>query len=272
MTIKGTCQTIEKEFLRLTSAPHPSTVRPECVLIEALILVKKKWRAGKCDYTYACSQMKSIRQDLTVQHIKNGLTVNVYETHARISLEQGDLNEFNQCQTQLAELYERLGKPDKKAEFLGYRILYCLFAQEQSKRPEASRIEMTSILTSITCQQRQSPVVAHALQVREAVVMNAYPRFFELYRKAPEMSRYLMDAMTTRIRLTALRIMCSAYRPSLSVEYICQVLSLERMKKETLSFLEASGLECTTQFTDPKAVVNTKTSDIVITLSQTSLI
>ena len=116
MVIKGTSQTIEKEYLRLTSPPHPSTVRPEPVLHKALELVKSKWKKGDHDYIYACSQLKSIRQDCTVQHIKNQFTVSVYEIHARVALESGDINEFNQCQTQLHELYEKL-IPGEAIEF-----------------------------------------------------------------------------------------------------------------------------------------------------------
>lgn len=72
LRVVGTCEKVEKEYLRLTAAPHPSTVRPEPVLKVALAQLVGKWRSRSIEYISLCSQMKAIRQDLTVQHIQNG--------------------------------------------------------------------------------------------------------------------------------------------------------------------------------------------------------
>jgi hypothetical protein len=127
---------LEKQYLRLTSAPDPTTVRPLPILRQTLELLLKKWKDER-NYTFICDQFKSMRQDLTVQRIQSEFTVQVYECHARIALEMGDLGEYNQCQTQLKQLYSK-GIAGHSMEFLAYRILYMLHTQNRSGKQRHS--------------------------------------------------------------------------------------------------------------------------------------
>lgn len=52
LTIKGTCQTLEKTYFRLTSAPDPADVRPEEVLKRAFEWITRKWTNKQADYKY----------------------------------------------------------------------------------------------------------------------------------------------------------------------------------------------------------------------------
>ena len=198
--IVGRCQTLEKKYFRLTSAPNPDSVRPLEVLEKTLELLKDKWRKDN-NYSYICDQFKSLRQDLTVQHIKTDFTVNVYEIHARIALEKGDLGEYNQCQTQLRALYaQKLG--GHPLEFKAYRILYFLHT--------CNRADMNDVLADLTPAEKQEAPIKHALEARSALALGNYHRFFKLYIDTPNMGAYLMDMFVARERLAALVNICKA--------------------------------------------------------------
>ena len=198
--IVGTCQKLEKNYFRLTAPPRPESVRPLEVLMKTLDLLKKKWKEEN-NYGYICDQFKSLRQDLTVQHIKNEFTVRVYENHARIALEKGDLGEYNQCQTQLRALYaKKLG--GRPMEFKAYRILYFIYTRNQTA--------INDILADLTPAEKMDEAVNHALEVRSAIALGNYHRFFQLYLEAPNMGAYLLDMFIDRERLSALACICKS--------------------------------------------------------------
>ena len=62
----------------------------------------------------------------------------MYEFHARVALESCDLNEYNQCQTQLKQMYDS-GLSGSKMEFVAYRILYYLYLQGNQKYQQGNQ-------------------------------------------------------------------------------------------------------------------------------------
>lgn len=231
--IVGRCTKLEKQYFRLTSEPDPETVRPLHILEQTLELLKRKWKEEETNYAYICDQFKSMRQDLTVQHIQNEFTVKVYEIHARIALEKGDLGEYNQCQSQLKQLYAQEIDGQHK-EFLAYRILYLVHTQ--------NRTEISHLLETMNEESRQSPAVRHALRVNEAMACGDYHRLFRLYANAPNMGGYVMDCFITRERLYALSAICRAYRPAISLDFVSKELGFQETD-DCIEFLNDFGVQ-----------------------------
>ena len=260
MTVKGTCQVLEKHYLRLTSPPKAELVRPQPVLAKHLKNLKKSWKKGrlhkgtKRDYNWYCSQLKSLRQDLTVQRIFNAFAVDVYETHAKIALEEDDLNEFNQSQTQLKELYDSiLGHENEEGndsalrnmnEFVAYRVIYYVFLSG-NKKYEGGSSDVLKLIHKLSPEQRSNPFIHHSLLVRAAVADNDYHKFFRLQDIAPNMSDYLMDKIVPSVRASGLQTICKAYRPSVSTSFVLRELGFNPDdKQEYLSgkaWLESCG-------------------------------
>ncbi|PBJ73453.1 hypothetical protein BCY84_14517 [Trypanosoma cruzi cruzi] len=126
----GKSQELERMYSRYE--PTPVDIRPRDVLVKALafVLAKAKDKLGKenalASAQYLNEQLKGLRQDLRVQNIVDGFAVDVYERHALICLELGDIGEFNQCQASLKKLYEGLSdvKETSISDFFCYRLAY----------------------------------------------------------------------------------------------------------------------------------------------------
>jgi len=152
-----------------------------------------------------------------VQRIKNEFTVSVYEIHARMALEVGDMVEYNQCQAMLRNLYD-LGISGKHEEFTAYRILLLLHGRNRS--------DLNLYVGQLTAQQKSTPAVKHALGVQRALSLGNYHAFFDLYLNAPNMGAYIMDHFIDRERMRALIVMTKAYM-SLKLVFIQAELAFD---------------------------------------------
>ena len=217
--VQGTSLEIEKEYFRLTSAPDPSTVRPYNVLKKALKHVEKKWKEG-ADYVYLCSQLKSIRQDLTVQLICNRFTVHVYEVHARIALEKEDVSEFNQCLTRIIQLYDA-GLEGAIDEFTGYQITYLTFTKNY--------IALNDILAKLheTIAPPTSFATLHALSIRRAFFTGNTFELFKLFINAPNMSPHLMKLFMKLERASFFEKILLSYKPHVSIVTLLKIFGNE---------------------------------------------
>jgi len=228
-SVIGVSQQIEKDFFRLTSAADPSKVRPLEILKKSLLNVKKNWLQSQ-NYDYAHNQLKSIRQDLTVQSIKTPFTVQVYEAHARIALEMKDLGTFNECLCVASSLHET-GLEGNRLEFRSYSILHALYLKDTKS--------VTLQIQGLSTSDVKDKAVSHAINVVKAVDAGDYHQFFSLYLDSPNMSDYLLDLMLDKIRTKALKTIVSVYQDPVPITKIRSELVF-KSKRECLQFLETT--------------------------------
>jgi hypothetical protein len=278
-----TNRTIEKQYLRLTTFPKADDVRPLEVLKMSLKHIKEQYIKNE-DFDWANEQLKSVRQDITVQGLRTMFVLEVYETHARILLEYGDLNEFNQCQTMIRTLttgmgssiddglgkdielsYDVDGSPkllaqldDQEDEFAGYRLLYALIQNADiSKSLIQTRLTIEKKSKDQSSQKLSSCL--HAMNVIRAVIHSDYRQFFRLYNAAPHLSSFLMDFLVKRIRDSAYERILASYRPTIGVEEIRASLNFQDLK-ETKKFLKQNGAVFIKEKDEPRIWVDCKAS------------
>lgn len=201
--ITGNNTTVLKDFFRLTREARPGEIRTKKTCAKALNLIVKKWNSEH-DYRWCENQLKSLRQDLKVQHIRDKLAVRTYETHARICLEVSDLSEYNQCQTALRSLYlESEGNRSNELEFVMYRVLYLAAIDDQA-----------GLLKVINQMQKTTDSnVRTAVKISLSIKTGNYVQVFALYKKLPKLAKNLVDQIKEKIRYKALCIICSSFCP-----------------------------------------------------------
>lgn len=139
----------------------------------------------------------------------NELTVHTYETHARISLEVGDFEEFNQCQSQLKELYldPRIScSPNltkNSDEFMTFRLLFAAVIRDWF----TMSADLSQALKST------SELVRTTVSLCRAIQSYDYVTFFKLYTKVNDESRYILDLVVDKFRSIAVHRIINAFAP-----------------------------------------------------------
>lgn len=240
LRIVGTSEALEKPYLRLTQAPDPSSVRPARVLWRSLAHVLEGWRRDG-DYARACDQLKSIRQDLTVQHLRGRLAVAVYEAHARVALAADDVGEYSQCQAQLEQLYATQPSAHH-AEFAAYRLLHTVLVAS----PATQRALVTAVLAPRSLRDAtlaRAPCMRHALAALAAYNERRWRRFFALARAAPHLGAHILAAAFPAVRLRVLKTCALAFRPTLPLARLAVELGYDDAGASTVVVRPPEGHE-----------------------------
>ncbi|OHT00270.1 hypothetical protein TRFO_33051 [Tritrichomonas foetus] len=204
--IVGTSTKLEKEYLRLAGDElDPSMFRPLHILKESFEYCLKKFNDNN-DYEYISEQLRSIRQDLKVQHIEDQFSVAVYETHARLAIQNDDWGNFNQSMEPLELFYKKgLGEFDHTCEFYCYRILYLVGVDDLAG--------LYAFIPRIEAPVLESKDVQFALKVWKIASSGEWMRFFRKMRKAPPLVAGVMSIKARSFRFQALRCTIKGFRP-----------------------------------------------------------
>ncbi|KAK5578304.1 hypothetical protein RB653_003260 [Dictyostelium firmibasis] len=234
--IIGTCKDYEKPYLRLTGLADPAKIRPIDILETWFPKLIRKYQNNK-NFNYALDQLKSIRQDLMVQHIRNKFTLNVYEANAKICLENSDFVEFGQCLSQIKELYHSISDQsclDNKFEFISYDLLFNLIFLKDNE------LELISLLPNIINDENfySNENIKHTFEIIKSVLENNYCKFNKLYLTCYNMEKYLLEKiLNDRLRVYSVNAMIKSYKPSIHLNLLEKQLSFSN-QDQLLKFLE----------------------------------
>lgn len=249
--VVGYLTALEKRYLRLTSEPDPAVVRPQSVLEQSLKFVVNKYETENAGYLYINDQLKAIRQDLTVQHIKNDITIKVYKTHGRLAIINNDLGEFNQCSSQLKQLYSQTSNIKDTFEFMCYRVLYLLLTGNYS---EVNVISLDLLRTDKEENAKHLDEehaiyrkgLYQSLELLTAMTLGDYHGLFKTYqqfRLTPQMTyayHLMKNSLVTKQRLLAINTMCKAFK-KLPLDYLTSELAFDP-SEPLVDFLKSHNL------------------------------
>jgi SAC3/GANP family len=110
-----------------------------------------------------------------------------------------------------------------------YIFFYVVFALHQTHTAELST------------EQRRMKATAFALELRAALALHNYRRFFRLYRDCPHLGSNIASKLVPDVRFRALQIICTSYRPTnLAVSVVTRLLDFQT-DDECTAYISSCG-------------------------------
>ena len=84
------------------------------------------------------------------------------------------------------------------------------------------------MLKTLTAEEKQTPAVAHALRIRNALVQGNYARFFKLYQESPGKAGALTDVFIDKIRTQCLQKLAVGFiATNIDLDYLARLLAFK---------------------------------------------
>jgi len=219
--VQGLCSDMERPYMR---APNASHVRPLPLLRKAFEFVQKRWNESQ-DWVYVGEQLRSIRQDITIQRVRTPFTTQVYEFNARAALVAGDFKQFEQCSAQLEDLYSdaKLSLSAHTHEFLACRLLYL---QLLGDHLQANVFLKRHGLALKAAADEGHGQAAFAWRLRHLLARGSITKTIQCIQECPEARVLdpLVGPLLEMGRLRQLVALCKSCRPSLCRGTVLQIL------------------------------------------------
>lgn len=88
--------------------------------------------------------------------------------------------------------------------------------------------ETLRMLKTLTAEEKQTPAVAHALRIRNALVQGNYARFFKLYQESPGKAGALTDVFIDKIRTQCLQKLAVGFiATNIDLDYLARLLAFK---------------------------------------------
>ncbi|CAE7230213.1 VP22-1 [Symbiodinium sp. CCMP2592] len=253
--IRGRNTDPERSFMRFCGQPKPEDVRPLHVLREALLLAKEKWRSQR-DWSHVGEMLRSISQDLRVQHLHNGFAVEAHEYWAEVALESGDFRAFNTAAQELEAYYEDPELEQGAAKVKEILAWYILYLAIEGEGVATSRFLQKHSKRLGVGQETTTPVVQFALSLRRNLAQQRFLQVVKTLGSQPADNKKdvaetlipnsLRLEMLRKAKLEALISLCKAFD---------KMRDLRRSRLESLDLLSEvdGGSELPIIYQEPDA-------------------